>query len=94
MWLRAGRREVQTICELWQAPAAAAAALGRMLQLKTILNSLKQLRAAEWGPCRPLPGMESPEILADPCLAVGGGDQASALKYTISTLKRGFAGWE
>ncbi|RMC13485.1 hypothetical protein DUI87_08558 [Hirundo rustica rustica] len=33
--------------------------------------------------------MECPEILADPCLAVGGGDQVSALKYAISAFKRG-----
>lgn len=32
--------------------------------------------------------MESPEILVDPCLAVGGGDQVSALKYTVSTVRR------
>lgn len=64
--LRRGRRDTYTICELWQAPTAETA-LGRVLQLNAILNSLKQLRAAEWGPGRPPRGTESPETLADSC---------------------------
>lgn len=58
--------ELRVGCELWQAPTAETA-LGRMLQLNVILNTLKQHRAAEWGPSRPPPGMESPEPLVDSC---------------------------